>query len=764
MAVAPSFSLTPENAAVVARICKRLDGIPLAIELAAARVKVLSVDEIATRLADVFQLLSSGSRTLPRHRTIRETIDWSYRLLCEDEQVLLRRLAVFSGTFSLDAAEAVCGDQIDVLDLLAALVDKSLVLRDDSAGAARYRLLETVRQFAAEKLAAAGERDRFRERHARHFYEMTDALEPKVFAGASDPPTLARIDREIDNIRAVFEWCEEDPSRAELELRLLWALHWYWFARGHFNEARRRISAGVKRAAGVDPVVRARALVARGDLDVWQGDWRSLVTPMLEAIEVLRETPHLRATATALMLLANGYAFGERDVAKAIAAFDESERIARINGRNVGLAMTLYWAGIAAQFRGDLGTARMKLEETHAIGVFRDNRPAMGHSMTALGHIALQAGHCEEAIRCFEKAFAVHSEVDDRWGLTQTIEGIGMCLLDGGDAESGTRLLAAAATTWMQLGARSNRQEESEREKDERIRHALSDDRLRVALASGAAMQYDQMVALAREKLGELAARSSSPASTSARPSLRVRALGTLEIERDGQAIESAAHSGRSRELLLFLLCHPAGCTKEQIGSALWPDADPAKLRNNFHVTIHRLRKVLGGAEWIVIQGDTYSLERRHDIDFDVERFERDARAALRLPENSPEAIAHLAEAVEIYRGDFFENGGAGEWHLVIRDRLRELYASALVALGRARVVARDFAAAARDYERLLQLDSLDEQACRNLMTCLARQGDTAAASRAYRRLTQSLRRELDTEPDPATTRLHAKIVAGEVA
>src|SRR5688500_11989627 len=195
--VLPSF--VPDDA-VVAHICERLDGIPLAIELAAARVKVLSVSEIASRLDDAFRLLSSGSRTLPRHRTIRETIDWSYRLLSSDEQVLLRRLAVFGASFSLDAAEAVCGD-LDVLTHLSALVDKSLVLAEQS----RYRLLDTVRQFAAEKLDAAGEREVIAERHAQYFLKLAEALEPHVFAGAVDPSALEILDAEIGNIRAVFD-------------------------------------------------------------------------------------------------------------------------------------------------------------------------------------------------------------------------------------------------------------------------------------------------------------------------------------------------------------------------------------------------------------------------------------------------------------------------------------------------------------------------------------------------------------------------------
>src|SRR5688500_11827389 len=181
--VVPSFNPGLAEEKSIRRICERLDGIPLAIELAAARVKVLSVDQIASRLDDAFRLLSQGSRTLARHRTIRETIDWSFRLLDAEEQKLLRRLSLFSGSFSLAAAESICGEDVDVLHLLSALVDKSLVI--SIAGTqARYRLLETVRQFAAEKLRESGERERIRQKHALFFAEMIERAEPRIYAGA----------------------------------------------------------------------------------------------------------------------------------------------------------------------------------------------------------------------------------------------------------------------------------------------------------------------------------------------------------------------------------------------------------------------------------------------------------------------------------------------------------------------------------------------------------------------------------------------------
>jgi predicted ATPase/DNA-binding SARP family transcriptional activator len=727
-AALPSFTSDPER---VGQICRRLDGIPLAIELAAARVRALSLDEIAARLDDAFRLLSSGSRTLPRHRTIHETIDWSYRLLSPDEQVLLRRLAVFAAGFSLDDAEAVCGD-VDVLTHLPALVDKSLVLSDG-----RYRLLDTVRQFAAEKLAESGEAAALRERHARYFLQLVESLEPRLFAGAADPEAIAAIDREIGNVRAVFD----SGAASEIELRLLYALHWYWFARAHFHEARRRITAALARAGEaeppVDPVVLAKAQIAAATAAVWQADWKALHPLADEAVNVLAGSRDLRAQAMALTLLGTACAFADGDAAGAKEVFEQALAVARRNGRDVALALVLYWNGMAAQLRGDWRAARASFEEAYGIGITTGNKPAIGHPLTALGHVALHEGNREEAIRHFREALEVHAQTDDRWGLTQVVEGIGLALLDaqgaemGTDAEMGTRLLAAASAAWLQLGARPGRDAAFEEEKNARIREAAGDERLRIVLASGAAMSYESMVALAREQGARL--------NVSRRAPLRVTALGPLEIARDEGTVEESA---RSRELLLFLLCHPSGRTKEQIGAALWPDADPSKLRNNFHVTLHRLRKGLGAAEWIVVDGDTYALDRSRGVQFDVEIFEREAGAAIRSRDAN-----RLAKAVELYRGDFFDNATSGEWYHETRDRLRDLYARALDTLGRLRMAAADFPAAAETYQKLVALDNLDEDAARHLITALEKQGDAAGAKRAYRRLAEALEKELGERP-----------------
>ncbi len=758
-AVAPSFTLTTEREPIVRRICQRLDGIPLAIELAAARVKVLTPEQIAARLNDAFQVLSSGSRTLPRHRTIRETIDWSFRLLDVDEQTLLRRLSVFPGSFSLTSAETICGaGGLEVLVLLAQLVDKSLVM-SIAGEQMRYRLLETVRQFAAEKLDQSGERAIVREKHALHFALLIDKAEPRLFSGAVDLPTMAMLDLEIGNVRAVFDWAEEDASRSEIELRLLWAMHWYWFARGHFHEARRRISEGLARATGgIDPIVLARARVAAGNAAMWQGDWEALRAPIEPAIETLRGSTNLRALANALTILGAGFAFAENDAERARATFEEAKNAARSNGRTVALAFTLYWDGLAARLRDDDTAARASFEEARGIANQLQNRPAIGHSNTVIGHLSLSEKKYDEAMQCFRDALEVHAAIDDRWGLAQVVEGIGLTLLETGDPESGTRLYAAASAAWLHLGAKAGRRDDASLETDRRIRRMLTDNKLRTAFASGAAMTHEDVLALARQKtvIPNVSGESvSGILSDSSLPMLRIRALGPLEIYRGDDLVDGVSQAARSRELLLFLLTNPSGATKEQIGAALWPDIDAGRLRNNFHVTMHRLRKTLGRPEWIVADGETYAIDRKAVLDFDADTFEQTAREAVRS-----EDAEKLARAVEIYRGDFFASATAGEWHLEIRDRLRDLYASTLGALGRARMSAGNFSAAAEVYQQLFAFDPLDEQACRNLMRCLAQKGDSAAASRAYRRLVEALRRELDAEPDPATTSLHARLRA----
>jgi predicted ATPase/class 3 adenylate cyclase len=251
-AAVPSFTLNEQNAPSVAEVCYRLDGIPLAIELAAARVKALPVEQITRRLDDRFRLLTGGSRAaLPRQQTLRATIDWSYDLLSEAERMLLRRLSVFAGGWTLEAAEAVgAGEGInddEVQELLTTLVEKSLVLYEEQRGEARYRLLETVRQYSRERLLESGEMQVVCSRHASFYLNFAEQAEPEL-RRSDQVGWLNRLDVEHDNLRAALEWSLLGDNQGEVGLRLAGALWWFWLVRSHFTEGRNWLDAAVSRA------------------------------------------------------------------------------------------------------------------------------------------------------------------------------------------------------------------------------------------------------------------------------------------------------------------------------------------------------------------------------------------------------------------------------------------------------------------------------------------------------------------------------------
>src|SRR5437667_406939 len=292
-AVRPSFELREDNVAAIAHICRRLDGLPLAIELAAARARVLDPQQIAARLDDVFGLLSAGSRTAaPRQRTLRATIEWSHALLTEPERILFRRLAIFAGGFTIEAAETVAaGGTIaaaDVLDLLSGLADKSLVSLETEALEARYRMLETMRQFAREQLEQAGEAAELGRRHALFFLARAEAAEP--FLPVHAEGWQERLVEDIGNLRAAADWFEQDPTAVDDNLRFAAALHWFWFGLGHYREARRSIETALERSGGARTRARRRALSSLATYLALQGE-RVALRPMAEeSVAILRET------------------------------------------------------------------------------------------------------------------------------------------------------------------------------------------------------------------------------------------------------------------------------------------------------------------------------------------------------------------------------------------------------------------------------------------------------------------------------------------
>ena len=779
--VAPWFSITDANAAAVAHICRRLDGIPLAIELAAARAKVLTPEQIAERLDDSFRLLTGGGRTaIPRHRTLREAIDWSFALLSAREQCLFRRLSVFADTFSLDAVESVCADELladdEILDALSALVDKSLVLMQPAGDEARYRLLETVRQYGKERLLDAGEGAALRRRHAELYLALAEEAEPHVFGGAGDSPWVARLDLDRANFRATAEWADEDPSRIEITLRMLPALHWYWFATGRFHEGRQRLTAALATSAPISPIVRGKAATALASIVFWQGDHASIRAPAEEAVACLRDSGDHRAIAYALTALGMATLL-EGDPAGAGTLFEEALAGARKVERSVLLSFTLYWRGLAAHARGDLTLAHESFDEASRVGREVGSSSAIAHPLTMRSRVAVAERDFSRAGAWLAEGLAIHAATGDGFGTVVALDGAASLASAIGDPLLAARLIGSSEALRDQLRMTLP---ESERGEHERVVAVVTDavgaDRFAAERAVGTALPLADVVGGVIAQLAHaipspnraepsVASAIGAPAgSTAAAKSLRVVALGPLQIFRRDALLEpNAWGSAKPRELLLFLLCHPDGCTKEQVGLAFWPEASTAQVRNSFHVTLHRLRKALGGAEWVVSAGERYRIASDVICDFDAATFEREVPLALRaLRRHESAAADRLDELLSLYRGDFLDGAGMGDWHLERRDHLQRLCADALLALGDWLAAVDRHADAAATFERLVSRDDVHEEGYRRLMLSHARAGARPEALRAYRRLARVLADELETSPEPATTALYERLQGGE--
>jgi predicted ATPase len=308
-----------------------LDGIPLAIELAAVRAKVLSVEQISKRLDDRFGLLTAGGRTaLPRHQTLQATMDWSHELLGQEERVLFRRLSVFSGGFTLEAAEAVCaGEGIEgeeVLELLAHLVDKSLVTTWEKGGETRYRLLETIRQYGTEKLDEFGEKADIRRRHAV-FYAGVAEIAERELGGPDQARWLGHLESEHDNLRAALSWAFGERGDAALGVMLAARLWGFWSARGYLNEGRRWLESATSRGGSAATLDRAKALNGAGVLAMVQDDADVAKVYIEEGLALFRETGDKEGIASALTNLGSVAWLGQRDDIPVASLIEEANRL-----------------------------------------------------------------------------------------------------------------------------------------------------------------------------------------------------------------------------------------------------------------------------------------------------------------------------------------------------------------------------------------------------------------------------------------------------
>ena len=486
--VAPTFELSQRNAAAVAAICRRLDGLPLALELAAARARTLSPTELLARLDRALPLLTGGARDLPeRQRTMRAAIAWSYQLLREPERRLLNRLAVFRGGWMLEAAEAVGpgGDVPEeaVFDLLSRLVEQSLALAemgDDSS--TRYRMLVPVREYAEERLEQSGEGDETRRRHAGYFLQLAERAELEL-TGPTQVRWLEMLDRENDNLRAALGWTiKADVDRA---LRLAGALWLFWRIRGHLTEGRRWVEEALVAAPGASAFARARALSTAGWLAYDQAKYEAAGALLEEAAALFRdidEPRHLAEALTGLGLVSRIRGDLDRAAGLHEAALQLFQQVDDENG----MAAALNSLGLVVLDRGAYERARRLHEES--LARFRGMGDGWGASFP-LRNLARGAWLQREygrSAELFREGLALSCELGDKEGAAGCLEGMAAIAAIEGQPERAARLLGAAEALLEAAGAAVSPPYRWIYERDLDAARSLIDEAWTVAWNSGA--------------------------------------------------------------------------------------------------------------------------------------------------------------------------------------------------------------------------------------------------------------------------------------
>jgi predicted ATPase/class 3 adenylate cyclase len=450
----PDFTLAHSDAPTVAAICRSLDGIPLAIELAASWVKVLPVHEINKRLKDRLRMLAGGARTAAtRKQTIRASIDWSYDLLTEEEKALLIRLSVFHGGFTLEAAEGICSGasvaEGDVLETLSRLVDKSLVLAEERDGDVRYRLLEVVREYAAELLSASKADTSFRNKHLDWFTSFAETTE-KLLYGPQQLEWYRKLDDEHDNFRAALEWTET-ARLSDAGLRLAGALGNFWFVRGYWSEGRRRLERALAECADASPETRATGLYWAGGLALGLGDYEVARERFEEALQLRREIGDQSGIGTVLNALGNMTAV-QGDLASAKSFFEEGLLILREIGDKSGLLTTLSHLAYLAQTEGDLQPARSLVQEALSLARELGGERGIAGALFFLGTIALGEGEYADAQGHFEEALEIHRRLGDTPRVAFCLAMLGDIAYEQGNLDDAKQLLEDATILGREVG------------------------------------------------------------------------------------------------------------------------------------------------------------------------------------------------------------------------------------------------------------------------------------------------------------------------
>jgi predicted ATPase/class 3 adenylate cyclase len=509
--VDPSFAVTDENASAVAEICARLDGLPLAIELAASRVKLLSPSAMLERLDQRLALLTGGAQDLPaRQRTLRQAIGWSYDLLNRDEQTLFSRLATFIGGWTIEAAEAVAGERaelsIETLDVLGSLVDKSLV-RKETNGGDRFAMLETIREFGMEILEHEGEGERARRRHAAYFLSLAEAAEPELTL--SDPGWLDRLEREHDNLRAALRW-SIDTGEAETGMRIAGAVWRFWQMRGHLAEGQRLTEELLALpAAAPRTSARAKALSAAGSL-AWWLTWDSARAPYEESLAIYRELGDVRGQAEGAFnlgfarLLSNHIDEAKDLFLQAADIYRDLEEPVRLAHANTALAM-------AAFNQGDVQAADRLVEKARETFVAVEDLWGMALTSGLMASLALSEGDHERCLAVSIESLDANERLGSTLGIAVALQALAVIAVRLGRPEPAVRLAGAVNRVRERAGGQAPPTIVGLEDPLEEARGSLDERRTAALWEDGRHMSLDEAIAFARREAQRMARWSNIP-------------------------------------------------------------------------------------------------------------------------------------------------------------------------------------------------------------------------------------------------------------
>ncbi len=778
------FVVDASNVAEVERICQQLDGIPLAIELAASWSALMTPAEIATKLANPLAVLVGGDRqSLPRHRAMQAALDWSVSLLSEPERQLLRRLAPFPGTFDLAAVEAVSAESEvpsgEVLRLLSSLVNRSLVLVTQGS-TARYRLLQVVRQYVVSELGSDEAAARL---HADWF--LTVALRIGDGVDGSRQEALLRLfDAERGNLRAALTWCQVH-GMAQGGLNIAVGCWWAYYLQGWFSEGRDWLESALAIEGPAPTELRARALMGAASMAHLQGDDDASETWLQAGLAAYQAEGDRTGVGIELNWL-GGVAMRRGDYAEArrlgeetVALWEElgdESRAARAvdylcmrellagelsraselgsqayelherSGNAEALAWTTVLRGGIALYAGDVRLASEFLADGLRMARSGAYRNVLAWALQLGGVLALRSGRFDEAWRDLSEALRLHLEAGNRWRVPTVLETLAGVAVESSDAKLAARLLGCAGRLHESWGWPVPAVERPDVERiTASVRSALGPSVFAGEWELGELCSLDELVA-------ELPASLVRPAPVAvAEPSpLVLLGFGASAARRDGVLLGPADWGyAKPRELLFFLLGEDSA-HKDAIGAALWPEASTLVLRNSFHTCLHQLRRALGRADWILYRKGRYAFNRSLAYSFDVERFS----AAV----SGPRTSSALVDAVELYRGDYCVDL-SGTWVDARRASLQQSFERALLDLAALRTSEGSHAAAAELYLRAIEHDPLLEPAHRELMASYVRMGDRGRALRHYQSLLRLLADELGVGPSAETVALHAALI-----